>query len=379
MKPRGCFRTFIFGSLLGCFSTLALAQQPDGPKITAIEPKNGITTPGMKATIYGSGFSPDAIAYLDGLEARETRFINPGTIEVVLPYLRPGTYPLQLKLGGNTVETELIFTVSSAKIDSEFDHAIALAGKGEVSNAIAILTGIAQTNSDYQVRAFARYQMSQIYFGQGDLWRWAGEAGSVFDAEAGRAVQTSWRYRLSYEETVYLLPIESDPDAALRLADWTVQYDITQNSEPRFFRGLVNARYGNLAKAKIDSDFILKLDPSNVSYRALAAYVSVLSGNKKALQSFDGESINDARALSILGEAAYLNGDINAAELWWAQSVTAYPHEPSLAYWAGKKHLARGQERIARALLAECATMAPNSVEGKDAGTILGTLQKGVM
>jgi hypothetical protein len=360
--------------LLGCFITSA--HEPDGLKLTAVEPKTGVTTPGSKVMIYGSDFSSDAVAYFDGLEARETKFVSPTTLEVTTPYLRPGTYPLQMKSMGNTVRSDVNFTVSPSKIDSAFDHAITLAGQGQPSAAIAILTDIAENSSDYQVRAFAHYQMAKVYFAQGDWWRWAGQAGGIFDSEAGRAVQTSWRYRLAYGESVYLLPMDSDPESVLRLADWTVQYDITQNPEPRFFRGLVNARYGNLTTAKTDSDFILKLEPNNPSYRALAVYVAVLSGEKPGLQSFDGKSITDARALGILGEAAYLSGDLSGAQLWWAQSAKTYPFGASLAYWAGKKHLARGQQRVAEALLVECATMTPDSTEGKDAKTLLGTLQK---
>ena len=367
-------RLFAFSISLVACSSLSRSQQPELPQITAVEPKAGITSLGSKVTVYGRGFSPQTVLYFDGLEVRETKFIGPSALEVVPPYLRPGVYMLQLKSGDITVRSEISFTASPSPIDSEIDRAVALAEKGQTDMAIAALTNIAKTCKDYQVRSFAHYQMAQIYFSIGDWWRWGGEAAGPFEREAGRAVQTSWRYRLQYAESVYLLPIDSDADTPLVLADGMIKYDVTENPEPRFFRGLINARYDNLEKAKVDSDLILRAQPENMSYRALAAYIAVLAGDRTHLQSFSSEPINDPSALALLGEAAYLSGHVRDAELWWSQEAKVYPLGASLAYWAGKKHLARGHQRIAVALLTESATMAPSSKEGKEAKDLLSGL-----
>jgi tetratricopeptide (TPR) repeat protein len=151
------------------------------------------------------------------------------------------------------------------------------------------------------------------------------------------------------------------------LADWTVKYDVTQNPEPRFFRALVNARYGNLEKAKSDCDFILAQDPDNPSYRALAAYISALGGKKIQPQSFAGETMHDARALSLLGQAAFISGELESAQSWWQLEAKTDPLGAGLAYWAGKKHFTRGQRRVAAALLTECVTIAPDGDQSKEA------------
>jgi tetratricopeptide (TPR) repeat protein len=180
---------------------------------------------------------------------------------------------------------------------------------------------------------------------------------------------------LAAGESTYILPIDGDSDSAVKLADWTVKYDVTQNPEPLFFRGLVNARFGNLSKAKTDSDLILKLEPNNPSYQALAAYIAVLRGDKPQPPSLTHRTIKDGRALDLLGETAYLRGDPADAQKWWAEAADVYPLGGSLAYWTGKKHLARGQRRIAAALLTECSAVAPSSKEAKEAKEILATMQ----
>ena len=375
MAKRANHRKYALAIYLILSNTLSSAQKPEGPKLSAIDPSEGVTTPGSRVSIYGSGFSPELAIYFGGLEAREAKFIAPSKIEVVTPYLRPGRYQLRIKSNEITVQSEQFFTASPSSVDSEIDRAITLAAHDHAPSGIAILTNISRTNGDFQVRAFAHYQAAQIYFSQGDWWRWGGEVGAIFDPEAGRSVQTSWQYRLAYDESVYLLPVDSDPEAALRLADWTVEYDITENTEPRFFRGLVNARYGNLEKAKADSDFILKTEPDNASYKALAIYIAVLLGAKSQVRPVDAESVTDARALSLLGQAAYLNGDITGAQSVWNQEAKAYPLGASLSYWAGKKHFARGHRRVAEALLQECVTMGPNSKEAKEASDLLANLR----
>jgi tetratricopeptide (TPR) repeat protein len=357
--------------LLLSLAVLTAARGLDAPQITAVEPKTGATTPGSRVMVYGIGFSPDAIVYFGGLQGRETKFMGPSTLQAVTPYLRPGPYHLQLKSGAATVRSEVTFAVSPSQIDSEIDRALALSEKGQISAAIDLLTSIAKTNSDFQVRTFAYYQIGQIYFEHGDWLRWSWAPIFLDSDKSGPAVWTSWRYRLASDQSTYLLNLDTQPDHDLKLADYTVEKDVTQNPEPRFYRGLLNARYGNLEKAKIDSSFILSQDPGNPSYRALAVYIAVLGGDKIVLGSFSPETTKDARALGLLGEAAYLGGDTDGAQQWWASAAREYPLGAGLACWAGRKHLARGQKRIAVALLNECFAMAPNSKEAQEAKELL--------
>lgn len=349
-------------------------QNAAKPRCIALEPKSGNTTPGTTVRVLGEGFSSETVVYFGGLEARGTRFIDPNTLEVITPYLRPGEYQLQLKSEEAIIRSDVTFRVSPSTVDIQVDRALTLAGHGQTADAIALLKQISEANPDPQVRAFSHYQIGQVYYAEGDLWRWGGETASVFDPTAGRAIQTWWRYRLSYDLSTYLLPIESDPDTPLRLIDGTVENDVTQDPEPRFFRGLLNARFGNPPKAKADCDYILMREPHNPSYRALAAYVAALRGDKTALQSFTGQKISDPRALGLLGEAAYLSGDTAEAHVWWEQAAKIDSSGASLAYWAGKKHLARGQSRVAESLLSECVVMAPESKEAKEARELLAKM-----
>jgi len=365
----------IFGLALALSYPPLGSEKPDGPRLTAIAPQAGITTPGCKVGVYGSGFSAGAVVYFGGLGARETDFINPSTLEVVTPFLRPGRYKLQLKSGSAIVRSEISFTAVPSQIDGEIDRAVTLAGLGQTPLAVSALSEIRSGSSDYQVRAFAAYQMGQIYFALGDWWRWAGVPIYADSDKAGMAVQTSWRYRLSGDQSAYYLPTGSSLDQILRLADWTVEKDVTENPEPRFFRALVSARFGVLDKAKADVHFILDADPTNASYRALAAYVGALTGDTAPLSSFRGQTISDPRALGLLGEAAYLNGDVTGAQRWWTHAGKAYPLGARLACLAGKKHLALGQKRVAEVLLAECTIMAPSSKEAKEARDLLAALK----
>lgn len=158
------------------------------------------------------------------------------------------------------------FTASPAPIDSQIDRAVSLAEHKQTDTAIGILTDIAKTNSDYQVRALAYYQIGQIYLAQGDLKRW-GWTLTYLDADkSGMAIQTSWRYGLDDAQSTYFLNSGTGPDYDLRRADVVADNDVTENPEPRFHRALVNARYENLNKAKIDIGFLLKLEPNNPSY-----------------------------------------------------------------------------------------------------------------
>ncbi len=168
-----------------------------------------------------------------------------------------------------------------------------------------------------------------------------------------------------------MLPTSNQPDHDLVLADWVVKKDVTGNPEPRFHRSLVNARYGNLDKARADCNYILRVDPTNASYRALSAYINVLKGDHEGLRSFDHETITDPRALALLGEAEFLSGNTVDARAWWGEEAKLFPKRGSLALWLAKKHLIRGQNRIARSLLAECVAIDPASQEAKEATALL--------
>jgi tetratricopeptide (TPR) repeat protein len=362
----------ILGLVVAC-SQSVVSQSP-GPIISSLEPKAGVTTPGTRVTIRGEGLSKNILVYFDGLETRDVKLIDANTLEVATPFLRPGLYRIWLKSGETAVGSDLFFTAMPSPVDTDFDNAEMLVHQGHYADAVTILASVSKINPDPQVRAFAHYQAGQIYLAQGDLWRWGGEAAAIFDPAAGAAVQTSWRYRLSADQSDYFLPTSNDPDHDSTAADWTVNYDVTDNPEPRFYRALVNSRYGNLQSVKADIDFILQQQPDNPSYRALAAYVQALKGDPTTLKSLSGATISDTRALSLLGQAAFLSGDSTNARYWWAQESKAGTLPATLDYMAGKKHLARGQQRVATALLTECTVVAPASEEARKSSELLLTL-----
>jgi hypothetical protein len=361
----------LFALALVISGNLPQLPQNTGPEITGIEPRAALTTPGAKIIVAGTNLSPDSTVYFGGFEVRELAFINSTTLQVVTPYLRPGSYAVHVKSGGKTIQWQGTFTAFPASVDSEVDHAGMLAERGQPEAAVGILNNIAESFLDYQVRAYARYRSAQVYMASGDYWRAAGEAALIWNPKAGISIQTSWRYRLLDEETTYALSESTDHEADLRLAEWAVEKDVTENPEPRFFRALVNARFGNMAKARADSAFILKSEPNNAAYLALAAYIALLEGDKSRLEASAGEELKDVRAASLLGQAAYIAGDTKAAQDWWAIEAKLDRVGAKLAYWTGKKHLTYGQIRVASALLAECSTISPESTEGKQARELL--------
>jgi hypothetical protein len=361
-------------------SLLAIrARGANGPQVASLTPQAEVTTPGSHVIVDGSGFFPDATVYFDGLEARETGFISASKLEVTTPYLRPGTYRIQVSSKGATVRSDVTFTALPAPVDSEIDRAVELVGQGKTAAAIDILTPIAETDSDFQVRAFAHYEMGQIHFAQEDWARWDADIAGIFlnTDKSGRTVQTYWKYRLADSETMYYLHPKTRAGFDIWYADYSVEYDPTQNSELRFFRGLLNTRQGDLTKAKLDSDYILSVDPSNPSYRALAAYVAALAGDKSQLQSLPYDEMEkDPRALRLLGEAAYLSGDNETAKRWWVAAGRADPERARLTCMAGDNHLRRGNQRVAAALLAGCSAMSPSSEKTNGARNLLATPKK---
>ena len=366
----------VLGTL--CWSavfTPRISTHASAPQIWDIRPRSAITTPGSKVWIYGINFSPREVVYIGGLQVRITTVLGPTNLVVVTPYLRPGAYHLQIRSGHTIVRSAVTFKSVRAPVDMGINRAEALARDGHRSAAINLLTRIATNSPDPQVRAFVHYDAGQIYFSEGDWWRWAGEAATVFDdRRAGMAVQTSWRYRLSTQLADYYLPTTGQKALDLISANWTVQYDATEDPEPRFYKSLIEARYGNLNQARVDAEFALKADPTNQSYRALLVYVSALKGDAKPLKSFIDDSLTDPRALALLGEAAYVSGDAASARQWWIRAAKIYPLGAQLAYLAGKKHLARGQNRVAESLFAECVAMAPGSRDAIQAAQLLSQL-----
>jgi len=356
---------------LACFAALQPQDLTQAPTLTSVAPDNGITTPGTNVEVRGAGLRGDAVIYFGGVGARQTTVLSPSQLEVVTPYLRPGSYQLELKIGDAVVRSRVSFTALPAEVDAKIDMALGLAGNGKNTSAIELLTEIYKTNEDYQVRAFAAYQIGQVYYAEGDLWRWAGAPIFLDSDKSGLAVDTNWRYRSSLDRSTYYLPTGANSSDILRMLDWTVQKDVTQNPEPRFFRGLVNARFGDFAKAEADSQFILKAAPENASYQALSAYVAALKGQKPDLTSLDPERISDGRALSLFGEAAYLEGDSDRAQQFWLRAARVYPLGATLAFWAGKRHLKWGQIPVGVSLLRECIAMAPTSKEAKQAAELL--------
>ena len=355
-------------------ASLSAAQQAPPPKITAIEPGSAITTPGAKIMVAGANLSSDSVVYFGGIQARETNFLNSSVLQITTPYLRPGTYKVDLKANGVVIHPDVTFTALPAAADSDLDRAEALVAKKQTAAAISVLISIAASDPDYDVRAFAHYRVAQLYLAQGDYWQGGGEAGLIWDAKVSMGVQTSWQYRLLYDETAYALSQSSDHETDFRLADGSVKMDVTDNPEPRFWRALLSARFSKMEQAKSDLKFILAAEPENSSYLALAAYIGVLTGDKTQLEDFRGREVTDARALRLLGQAAFISGDQGSAHLWWTTGARINAVWAKLDYFAGQKHTKYGQTLVGTALIAECATVVPDSREGKDAKQQLATL-----
>ena len=73
--------------------------------------------------VIGSHFSPESVVYFGGLQARETIFINGTALQAVTPYLRPGSYKLDLKSGEAVIQSNVSFTALPASVDSTIDQA----------------------------------------------------------------------------------------------------------------------------------------------------------------------------------------------------------------------------------------------------------------
>ena len=109
------------------------------PTIQSVLPSSGITTPGMKVAVRGLGFSPGAVVYFDGLEARETKFLSPTELDVVTPYLRPGRHLLQVSSGEASTRSSVEFLALPSEADSEIDRAAEMAAQGKIDEGVSIL------------------------------------------------------------------------------------------------------------------------------------------------------------------------------------------------------------------------------------------------
>lgn len=375
MHERGKFVRYALSTFsLIALSNLSKAQQTGQPRITAVEPSSAVTTPGAKVTVVGANFSPDVIVYFGGLQAREITFINASALQTVVPYLRPGNYKLDLKSGGAIIHSDTGFTALPAPVDSTIDRAEELTAKKKIDAAINLFIDVATTNPDYDVRAYAHYRTGELYLARGDYWAASEQAALMWDAKASHGVHSSWRYRLLDEEMIYSISRSNDHDDDLKTADWAIKWDITENPDLRFWRALVNARFGKMERAKADLRFALAAEPENLSYRALAAYIGVLGGDKSQFEGFRDQLVQDARALALLGQAAYISGDQATAQTWWAAQAKIDVSQAKLDCMAGTKHVSYGQTRIGAALLAECVAVAPDSREAKEVKDILAGL-----
>ncbi len=378
-------RKYLGAILFGHWAVALAIAAGDTLRIDAVFPSSGATTPGITVTVQGDGFAPGAKAYFDGLMARQSVFVDPIRLEVVTPYLRPGLHSVYVKSGEATVRSAGAFAALPTNIDSKIDAAFTQAEIGQVSAALRLLEEALTTTDDNQVRAFVHYQRGQLYYAEGDWRRWHVETALIYDtaAPAGMTVQTYWPYGLAFAQTIYYLLMQKPHDSFFTddfvVFDSTVQLDVTQNPEPRFFRGLLYARAGNVSKGKADSEFLLQANRKNASYAAFAAFVSAVAGDRARASHFSAvgrelmatQERVDVRTLSLLGDAAYISGDLARAQEDWAQAGRQYPVGADIAFMAGKKHLLRGEQRIAAMFLSECLAMAPGTKMANKAQDLL--------
>lgn len=356
----------------------------EAPKVYSLVPQAAQTTPGSKVAIVGEGFSQDAEVYFNGMMAREINFISESRIEILTPYLPPGDHSIHIRSGGKVVKAKVIFTALAAPVDVKIDEADRKAAHGDFSGAMEILEQIGTADPDYQVRSFARFRQGQIYFGKGYWVQWErGYSGGVIDNRAGMAIQTYWAYRLASALDHYLFYRAGDPASDLVWFAPIFKFDVTGAPEPYFYRGLLRARTGDIRNAESDSEFCLAAEPENPSYTALAAFVAAAGDDAARAGKFSARARDllsatdppDGRALCLLGETAYLLGNRDQAQQDWAEAARIYPQGHYIAFLAGRKHSWRGEPRIARILLAECVTMAPESEQATEARDLLGGLE----
>lgn len=349
----------------------------DTAQVRDINPRAGPSSPGMKITVLGDGFSPTSVVYFGGFAARTTTYFDSSRLEAITPYLRPGEYEVLVETSGMIANSPFHFNAMPAAPDPKIDAALAMAEQGQTDGALDALREIESEDHDYQVRSFARFKISEIYFSRGDWLQWYTES-KVYIPESGDSIQTYWPYGLNYARAHYLVNAwQEDPEIDVLLFDITVRKDVTGAKEPRLERGIVRARSGDIAGARADADECMKADLDNPGCTALAAFCAAMAGDKHVEDLLQRAWARVSRArdrasvLALIGEAEYVRGHRAEAEEAWSEAGKLSPRGSELALLAAKKHLKRGEQAVAAILLAEVIAMAPLTEQATEAEALL--------
>ena len=349
--------------------------------VRGLSPADAVTSPASRLLVFGEGFTPDTKVYFSGLEARHTTFAGPSQLEVITPFLRPGEHPVWVKSGGNRVKASEAFTALPSRVDARLDAALAQAASGYKAAALEALKGIAERDPDYQVRAFAHYQMGRIYYAASDWGRWDFENGEIWlNANlSGPSIQTYWPYVVANANSHYAFNRQDLNDT--RLYDMAVAKDVTASPWPLFYRAIVEARIGEALRAQADSRYCLRAEPGNSAFIALAAVCAASAGQKSGATEFARRvrasvdmEIADPRTLTLLGEAEYMIGDAVQARRDWFKAGASDPGRASLSLLLAKKHLWRGDQSVAAMLLSEAIALGPSTRAGEEASRLLPEL-----
>src|SRR5215813_13294142 len=168
-------------------------------EILSIKPNAALSSPGSKLEIFGRGFAEGCGTFFGGVAARLNRVINSSKVEVVTPYLRPGSYEVQVLCKDQKGRRGATFKSLPSSVDLELRNA----STANSTKALEILGKVARSNSDPQVRAYARFLESKIHFARQEWQDWAASIAGIFVEanEAGLSIQTYWPYRLEYART----------------------------------------------------------------------------------------------------------------------------------------------------------------------------------
>lgn len=372
---------------LSLLVSVPLSAQDRPCKLLSISPRSAPSTPGSTVVITGRDFPEAFFVYFGGFAVRSQNFVSSSRLEVTTPYLPPGDYQVRVSCSGELTTNGIGFVSRRTKVDGQIHAAVTWARQGRITEGIALLEKIAETHGDYQVRAYARYHQARIFFANRDWNHWRMAAMAIFlnSKETKWSVQTYWPYGLEYAQSYYLDSFQNPSDDA-RMFDITVDADRTEHPEPRFWRGLFNARAGDVSKARADSDFSVGKNPSNPKYLALAAFVSALEANHRAAGDFTNRARTaladntsseiNATAWSLLGDAAYVLGDKQEARSCWIEAERADTSQHAVALLAAKKHHWRGEKETAAMLFEKSTITAPaGSIEAREAQTLLNSLR----
>jgi len=143
-------------------ATLPLAYNyADAVQLTAIEPVSGHWLGGERVTVYGSGFTEDAVVLVGGRPALQVAHIDDNTLSAVTPEGLPGKVDVHVSTGEGVGRLQLGYEyvgetlpVSSAEIDAVTpEHgpvaggtAISLSGSGFKSGAAVRVGALAATD-----------------------------------------------------------------------------------------------------------------------------------------------------------------------------------------------------------------------------------------